>query len=101
MLIYLVVAQVAIAVLDMLWVRLRYAGRMRMSRLEVKEEHRESDGDPRIKARLRQIRMARRRRMLAAVPKATLVVTNPTHYAVALAYARGEAGAPRVIAKGD
>ncbi len=97
----LIAAQSAITVLDLLWVRFRHAGRLRMSRTEVKDEQRESDGDPRIKARLRQIRTARmRRRMLAAVPKATLVVTNPTHYAVAIVYQRGQGGAPRVIAKG-
>ena len=100
-LLFLLVAQAVITVGDMLWVRLRHAGRMRMSREEVKQDRKETDGDPRIKAKLRQIRMMRmRRRMLARVPKATLVVTNPTHYAVALAYTRGQAGAPRVIAKG-
>ncbi len=101
LLLTLIATQAVITVLDLLWVRLRYAGRLRMSRAEVKEDQREADGDPRIKARLRQIRTARmRRRMLAAVPKATLVVTNPTHYAVALAYRRGQPGAPRVVAKG-
>ena len=101
LLLYLIAAQAGITVLDVLWVRIRHAGRLRMSRTEVKEEHRENEGDPRIKARLRQIRIARmRRRMMAAVPKATLVVTNPTHYAVALVYERGQAGAPRVVAKG-
>jgi flagellar biosynthesis protein FlhB len=74
---------------------------MRMSRQDILDEQRESDGDPKIKARIRQIRMARaRRRMLAAVPKATVVVTNPTHYAVALAYDRAQNAAPRVVAKG-
>jgi len=100
-LLFLLVAQAVITVGDMLWVRLRHAGRMRMSREDVKQERKETDGDPRIKAKLRQLRMIRmRRRMLAQVPKATLVVINPTHYAVALAYERGQGGAPRVIAKG-
>ena len=72
-----------------------------MSRQEIKQELRESEGDPKIKARIRQIRQARaRRRMLAAVPKAAVVITNPTHYAVALAYERGSKAAPRVVAKG-
>ena len=72
-----------------------------MSREELRQEQRESDGDPKIKARLRQLRQARaRRRMLAAVAKATVVVTNPTHFAVALAYERGRQAAPRVVAKG-
>jgi flagellar biosynthetic protein FlhB len=101
LLLYLIAAQLMITGFDVLWVRVRHAGRLRMSRTEIKDEHRETEGDPRIKARLRQIRQMRtRRRMLAAVPKATLVVTNPTHYAVALVYARGQAGAPRVVAKG-
>ncbi len=93
--------QAAIAILDLAWVRFRFASRMRMSAQEVKQEHRDSEGDPRLKARLRQLRTARaRRRMMAAVPTATVVITNPTHYAVALAYDRGTQAAPRVVAKG-
>jgi flagellar biosynthetic protein FlhB len=93
--------QAAIAVLDLAWVRFRFASRMRMSAQEVKQEHRDSEGDPRLKAKLRQLRTARaRRRMMAAVPTATVVITNPTHYAVALAYDRGTQSAPRVVAKG-
>ena len=94
-------AQALLAALDVLRARLSLAGRLRMSRQEVREEHRESEGDPQIKARIRRLRAQRaRRRMMAAVPRATVVVTNPTHYAVALAYERGGAGAPRVVAKG-
>ncbi len=94
-------AQTGIALLDVGWTRWRYAQRMRMGREELRQEQRESDGDPRIKAKLRQLRQARaRRRMLAAVAHAAVVVTNPTHYAVALAYRRGVQGAPRVVAKG-
>ena len=93
--------QAVIAVLDIAWVRFRFAGRMRMSLQDIKEEHRESEGDPRLKAKLRQIRMARaRRRMMAAVPTATVVITNPTHYVVALTYDRDKQSAPRVVAKG-
>jgi flagellar biosynthetic protein FlhB len=93
--------QAAVALLDVLWGRLRFAQQMRMSRQDIIDEQREADGDPRIKARIRQIRMARaRRRMLAAVPKATVVITNPTHYAVALVYDRAKNAAPRVVAKG-
>lgn len=94
-------AQTVIAVLDIGWMRWRHAQRLRMSREELRQEQRESDGDPKIKARLRQLRQGRaRRRMLAAVAKATVVVTNPTHFAVALAYDRGRQAAPRVVAKG-
>jgi flagellar biosynthetic protein FlhB len=72
-----------------------------MSRHDITEEQKETEGDPRIKARVRQIRVFRaRRRMLAAVPKATVVITNPTHYAVALTYDRTRHAAPRVVAKG-
>ncbi len=94
-------AQAAIALADIAWVRHRHAARLRMSSHEVKEEQRETEGDPRIKARVKQIRALRaRRRMMAAVPKAAVVITNPTHYAVALAYRRGQDAAPKVVAKG-
>lgn len=93
--------QAVVAGADVAWVRLRHARGLRMSREEIREELKESDGDPRIKQRVRQIRMQRaRKRMLAAVPKATVIVTNPTHYAVALAYDRATTAAPRVVAKG-
>ncbi len=93
--------QAAITLLDVGWVRFRFAKRMRMTAQEIKEEHRDSEGDPHLKAKLRQMRLARsRKRMMAAVPTATVVVTNPTHYAVALAYDRNKQSAPRVVAKG-
>jgi flagellar biosynthesis protein FlhB len=95
------VAQAAIAAMDFFWVVLRHSQSLRMSRHDIVEEQKETEGDPRIKARLRQIRVFRaRKRMLAAVPKATVVITNPTHYAVALAYDRAKHAAPRVVAKG-
>jgi flagellar biosynthetic protein FlhB len=94
-------AQAVIAGLDVFLVRLRYSRQLRMSHQDLRDEHKETDGDPKIKARIRQIRMQRaRKRMLAAVPKATVVITNPTHYAVALAYDRAKNAAPRVVAKG-
>ncbi len=96
-----VLAQGVIAAVDFLWVRLRHARQMRMSRQDIRDEHKETEGDPAIKARIRQIRMQRaRRRMLTAVPRATVVITNPTHYAVALRYDRATNAAPRVVAKG-
>lgn len=95
------VALAAFTILDQLWVRLRHVRTLRMSREEVRQELKETEGDPQIKSRLRQIRKARAKgRMLGAVKKATVVVTNPTHYAVALAYQRGTEGAPRIVAKG-
>lgn len=94
-------AQGAIAVLDVFWVRLRHTGTLRMSRQDMRDEQKETDGDPKVKQRIRRLRMQRaRRRMMAAVPKATVIVTNPTHYAVALAYDRTRGAAPRVVAKG-
>ena len=91
----------AIALLDWLWVRWRHLDRLRMTRQDLREEMRESEGDPQVKGRLRQIRLQRsRNRMIAAVPKAAVVVTNPTHFAVALAYDQGSSAAPRVVAKG-
>lgn len=93
--------QAVIACADMLRAQLAFHASLRMTRHELREEMRESEGDPHVKGRIRQIRQQRaRRRMLAAVPKAAVVVTNPTHYAVALAYERGAGGAPRIVAKG-
>ena len=90
-----------IAAADWLLVHQRHLRKLRMSRQDQKDEMRESDGDPHVKGRQRQIRQQRaRRRMMAAVPKAAVVVTNPTHYAVALAYEQGGAAAPRIVAKG-
>ena len=94
-------AQTCFAGFDLLLVRLRYARRMRMSREEQREETKDSEGDPHVKGKLRRLRNARaRRRMMAAVPTATVVITNPTHYAIALRYEQGKGGAPRVVAKG-
>jgi flagellar biosynthetic protein FlhB len=93
--------QAVVAGADLFWVRVRHARQMRMSHQDIKDESRETDGNPHIKARIRRIRAMRaRQRMMAAVPKATVVVTNPTHYAVALAYDRAHSAAPRVVAKG-
>lgn len=78
-----------------------YANKLKMTRQEMITEHKESDGNPQMKAKVRQMqREMSRRRMMAAVPTADVVVTNPTHYAVALKYADGQGGAPRVVAKG-
>jgi flagellar biosynthesis protein FlhB len=81
--------------------RYRFIQRNRMSKQEVKEEFRQSEGDPAVKAKIRQIRMERsRRRMIAAVPEATVIITNPTHFAVALKYESGKMAAPICVAKG-
>ncbi|HYF09737.1 MAG TPA: EscU/YscU/HrcU family type III secretion system export apparatus switch protein [Acetobacteraceae bacterium] len=90
-----------VAVLDLVLVQLRHRHMLRMSRDELRQELKETEGDPQFRARRRQIRESRaRRRMLAEVPKASVVITNPTHYAVALAYARDSGAAPKVVARG-
>jgi len=97
-----VIAFTAIAVLDLVYQRAQHEKELRMSKKEVKEELKSTDGDPHVKARIRQIqRELAGRRMMEAVPKATVVVTNPTHFAVALQYDSSEEGeTPRVVAKG-
>jgi flagellar biosynthetic protein FlhB len=81
--------------------RQRFMSRMRMTLQEIKEEFKQADGDPHIKGKRRQLQMQRsRQRMMQAVPKATVVVMNPTHYAVALKYEAGETPAPMCVAKG-
>lgn len=90
-----------LAIGDIAYQRYSYLKKMRMSKQDVKEEYKQSEGDPMVKMRLRQIRMERsRRRMMANVPKATVVVTNPTHYAVALQYEPESMPAPKLVAKG-
>ncbi len=91
-----------VAIADFLYQRFEFMKQMRMSRQEIRDEHKQSEGDPHVKARLRQIRMDRaRRRMIAAVPQADVVVTNPTHYAVALKYDTETMAAPTVVAQGS
>ncbi|WP_375408988.1 flagellar biosynthesis protein FlhB [uncultured Methylobacterium sp.] len=91
---------VAITLADALYQRYRWRQRLMMSKEEIKQEHKESEGSPEVKGRMKQIRAARvRKRMMAAVPEATVIVTNPTHYAVALRYEAGMA-APICVAKG-
>ncbi|HEY4162849.1 MAG TPA: flagellar type III secretion system protein FlhB, partial [Dongiaceae bacterium] len=94
-------SMIAIALADIVYQRYEHTKNLRMSRQELKDEQRESEGDPLVKGRLRQLRMERaRKRMMAEVPKADVVVTNPTHYAVALRYEQLEMASPRVVAKG-
>jgi flagellar biosynthetic protein FlhB len=94
-------ALAAIAAADYVMQRYRFLQRNKMSKQEIKEEYRQNEGDPQIKAKIRQIRQERsKRRMIAAVPEATVIVTNPTHYAVALKYESGKMAAPVCVAKG-
>jgi flagellar biosynthetic protein FlhB len=101
-----VIAILAIALLDLFFQRFQHEKDLRMSKQELRQEYKNTQGDPEIKRRIRQIqREMSTRRMMSDVPKATVVVTNPTHYAVALYYEKGEDGqalvaAPKVVAKG-
>jgi flagellar biosynthetic protein FlhB len=91
-----------LAVVDLVWTRFHWKRDLRMSRQDVKDELKQMLGDPMVKARQRSIAMERtRKRMMAAVPTATMVIANPTHYAIALRYVREEGGAPKVVAKGQ
>lgn len=96
-----VLAMVAIALADYLFQRFRWMEKMKMTKQEVRDEHKQQEGDPQVKARIRSIRVQRaRKRMMAAVPRADVVVTNPTHYAVALKYDPETMDAPHLVAKG-
>ncbi|WP_176048927.1 flagellar biosynthesis protein FlhB [Burkholderia sp. BCC1644] len=96
-----VAGMLVVASLDVPYQIWQYNKKLRMTKEEVKREHRENEGDPHVKGRIRQQQRAiARRRMMAAVPKADVVVTNPTHFAVALQYTDGEMRAPKVVAKG-
>jgi flagellar biosynthetic protein FlhB len=91
-----------IASVDFVWSRFYWRRDLRMTKQEVKDELKQSDGDPLMKARMRSIARDRtRNRMIAAVPKATLIIANPTHFSIALKYVRDEDAAPIVVAKGQ
>ncbi len=92
----------AIAVLDYLYQKYEFEKSIRMSRQELKDEHKETEGSPQVRSRVRQIQMQMARsRMMQAVPLADVVVTNPVHLAVALKYEQSESEAPMVVAKGQ
>jgi len=90
-----------IAAIDGPYQMWHYANKLKMTRQELIQESKEAEGNPQVKGRIRQLqREMARRRMMADVPTADVIVTNPTHYAVALKYADGQRGAPKVVAKG-
>lgn len=98
---WLALGLAVIAAIDVPWQWWRHHRDLRMTKQEVREEFKQSEGRPEVKARIRQLQQAlARRRMMAAVPTADVIVTNPTHYAVALRYAPDRMRAPRVVAKG-
>ena len=95
-----------IALLDVLWQRFEYLKKLKMSRQDVKDEHKQTEGSPEVKAKIRRMQMstaaqaAEQRKALDDVPSATAVITNPTHFAVALKYEVGSKGAPVILALG-
>ena len=101
MLIGILIIMVIVAAIDYSFQTYQHHKNLKMTKQEVKDEQKQTDGDPKIKGRLRSIRMERaRQRMMAAVPDADVVITNPTHYAVALEYKHGSMDVPRLVAKG-
>lgn len=97
----IVLALVVVILIDVPYQLWSHAKKLRMSKEEIKREHKESEGDPHLKARIRsQQQSMARNRMMSKVPGADVIVTNPTHYAVALVYDDGVMSAPRVVAKG-
>ncbi|MDN2580783.1 flagellar biosynthesis protein FlhB [Aquibium sp. ELW1220] len=95
-------AMALIAGADLLWTRFHWMQELRMTKQEVKDEHKQAEGDPILKSRMRSLARDRaRQRMMASVPRATLVIANPTHFSIALRYVREETAAPIVVAKGQ
>lgn len=90
-----------IAILDFAYQKFEYMRNLRMTKQELKDEYKQQEGDPLVKQKLRQIRREKaRKRMMEAVPRADVIITNPTHYAIALQYDQATMSAPHVIAKG-
>lgn len=95
------VGTIALVGADLVWSRMHWKSELRMTKQELKDEFKQSEGDPMVKARIRAVaRQRARQRMMAAVPQASVVIANPTHYAIALKYDRELGGAPLVVAKG-
>ena len=93
---------VVIAFIDFVYQKIKFRKDLKMTKQEVKEENKQTEGDPQVKSQIKgkQIEMARKR-MLQDVPTADVVITNPTHFAVALKYDIGKTAAPKVVAKGQ
>lgn len=102
MVVVVVASTALLAIIDVLWTRHHWYDQLKMTKQEVKEEYKQAQGDPIVKSRQRAVARDRaRRRMIDNVPRATLVIANPTHYAIALRYVREENDAPIVVAKGQ
>ena len=101
MMIGILIVLLVMSVADVLYQRWEFNKQMRMTKQELKDEYKQTEGDPYVKGRLKQLRMEKaRQRMMQAVPKADVIITNPTHYSIALKYDPDEKPAPIVIAKG-
>ncbi|MBT9371957.1 flagellar biosynthesis protein FlhB [Rhizobium sp. CSW-27] len=101
MMVIILLATATLAVIDFFWTRHHWYSELKMTKQEVKDENKQAQGDPVVKSRQRSLMRSRaRNRMMKNVPRATLVIANPTHYAVALRYVREESDAPVVLAKG-
>ena len=99
---FVCLAMIVLAVLDFIYQRWQHEQDLKMTKQEVKDEHKQTYGDPKVKARIRSVQMEMaRRRMMEAVPEADVVITNPTHLAIALKFDAREMVAPRVLAKGS
>lgn len=99
---FLTLASMFLLVIDAPLSHILWRRNQRMAPREIKEEHKQAEGDPHVKVRRRSIARDRARKMMiSSVPKATVVIANPTHYAIALRYVRSEGGAPKVVAKGQ
>ena len=97
----ILVVLMVVAVIDLVYQRYEHYKKMRMTKQELKDEYKQTEGDPHVKARLRSLRAERaRQRMMQNVPQADVVITNPTHYSIALKYIPEEMEAPRCVAKG-
>jgi flagellar biosynthesis protein FlhB len=94
------IATIVLVAIDLAWARFHWRRQLRMTKQEIKDEHKQAEGDPLVKARLRSLARDRsRQRMIASAARATLVIANPTHFAIALRYRREENAAPVVVAK--
>ncbi|MCJ2143770.1 flagellar biosynthesis protein FlhB [Methylobacterium sp. E-066] len=95
------VATIALVAGDLVWTRVKWQRDLRMSKQDLKDEYKQTEGNPAVKAKMRSIALDRvRKQMMAAVPRATMILANPTHYAIALRYDQSENDAPMVLAKG-
>lgn len=101
LLFFVSITMIVIAGADITYTRWSHKEKLKMTKQEVRDEHKDMEGDPKVKGRIRAIRLERhKKRMMAAVPKATVIITNPTHFAVALKYDMDSMAAPTVVAKG-